>query len=293
MTISNEKDQIFKKIKQFASGVEKSFKEKDDIEDLKRRKKEMLKSMARNRSFDDIQSIKQSKKKINRYLASSIVLQKYLEDPLLYQNRKFDIRIWVLVDHMLNVYMFKEGHLKTSSEEYNPISKEPFVHLTNYSIQKYSQNFSKYEYGNEVPFSDLQSFLDKNKIKLNFQSEIIPQIKHLIELSMSSVGKKFYRENSKFSFQIFGYDFIIDKNFKAWLLEINDNPGLSESSPLIKMLVPRMIDDAFRLTLDRLFSTKYSNEVWDSEKNKYKSKFHVTGYEDSEILYDFLCNIDT
>ena len=31
-----------------------------------------------------------------------------------------------------------------------------FVHLTNYSVQKYNDNFSQYEKGNEVSFKDFQ-----------------------------------------------------------------------------------------------------------------------------------------
>lgn len=39
-----------------------------------------------------------------------IVLQKYLETPLLYNGRKFDFRVWVLVDHTAKYYFFKEGY---------------------------------------------------------------------------------------------------------------------------------------------------------------------------------------
>ncbi len=108
---------------------------------------------------------------------------------------------------------------------------------------------------------------------------------------MTSVGKKINLKNSKFCFQIFGYDFIIDSNYKVWLLEINDTPGLSESSPLIKMLVPRMIDDAFRLTLDKIYDTEFDESVYDKNTNIYKTKFSVDGYSDYENMFEFICNI--
>ena len=38
---------------------------------------------------------------------------------LLYFGRKFDIRIWVMLTHKLEVWVFKEGHLKTSSEMFD------------------------------------------------------------------------------------------------------------------------------------------------------------------------------
>ena len=83
--------------------------------------------------------------------------------------------------------------------------------------------------------------------------------------------------NRKNCFEIFGYDFILDVNFEPFLLEVNTNPGLEESSPLIKMLVPRMIDDALKLTIDEVFER--------SEKDKDISQFPVDGYKDDENMW--------
>ena len=46
---------------------------------------------------------------------------------------------------------------------------------------------------------------------------------------------------------------MVDKNFKAWLIEVNTNPCLEESSPLLRMLIPRMINDLLKLTIDVVF----------------------------------------
>ena len=90
-----------------------------------------------------------------------ILIQKYIEKPLLYCDRKFDIRIWVLFTYIIktnkfNAYVFKEGHLKASSEIFDINSLDLFIHLTNYSVQKYNKNFSKIEIGNEISFDTFQ-----------------------------------------------------------------------------------------------------------------------------------------
>ena len=62
---------------------------------------------------------------------------------------------------------------------------------------------------------------------------------------------------------------MIDQNYNPFLIEVNTNPGLEESSPLIKMLVPRMLDDALRLTVDDIFKTSYSFYDGDEFLEKY------------------------
>ncbi len=40
--------------------------------------------------------------------------------------------------------------------EYTTESKDKFIHITNYSLQKHNNNFNKYEEGNELSFKDFQ-----------------------------------------------------------------------------------------------------------------------------------------
>jgi hypothetical protein len=47
------------------------------------------------------------------------IIQKYIENPMLINSRKFDIRVWVLLTHRLEVYYFSEGYLRTSAEPYD------------------------------------------------------------------------------------------------------------------------------------------------------------------------------
>jgi len=50
-----------------------------------------------------------------------------------------------------------------------------------------------------------------------------------------------------------GYDFMIDSNLKPWLIEINTNPCLALSSDYLSELIPKMINNAFTISLDTLF----------------------------------------
>ena len=115
-------------------------------------------------------------------------------------------------------------------------------------------------------------------------------MKFLVKISFKAVGSKLLRVTPVLCFESFGYDFILDNDFNPWILEINNNPGLGISSPVIQKLVPRMIDDALRLTIDKVFETKYDNGCID-ENGKYKSKYKLEGYSDEENIFEFLCNI--
>ena len=194
------------------------------------------------------------------YITQKIVVQKYIEKPLCYYGRKCDMRVWVMLTQEFKVYVYKEGHLKTCSEKYDINNqKDAFVHITNYSFQKHSLNFQKFELGNEVPFYDFQKYLDKEfkDKKINVKEHIMEQVKYIVGLTMKSVREKINANNRSFCFEIFGYDFMMDIDFNVYLLEINTNPGLEISSPWIKAIVPRMVDDALRLTMDEVFPPKY------------------------------------
>ena len=107
---------------------------------------------------------------------------------------------------------------------------------------------------------------------------------------MKSVKKIININQRKGSFEIFGYDFMLDEELNPFLLEINTNPGLEISSPLISKLIPRMIDDALRLTIDEVFGTIYKADRYG--KDGYISPFHVDGYSDNENMFELVANIN-
>ncbi len=69
-------------------------------------------------------------------------------------------------------------------------------------------------------------------------------------MSLAAVRQRINRLNRKHCFEIFGYDYMIDAQQHPWLIEVNTNPDITLSSKLLKQLVPRMLDDAFKLTVD-------------------------------------------
>ena len=214
----------------------------------------------------------------NHFKCEHIILQKYLEKPLLYQGRKFDIRIWILIigGQENFVYIFKQGHLKATCAEYDINSSSPFIHLTNYSVQKHNADFSKREIGNEISYKDFQDELDKKKTGKNFLKDIYPKIVYIIRLAVGAAKSNINHLNRINCFEIFGCDFILDEKYKPYLLEININPGLEISSPLISKLVPRMVDDALKLTIDK----KYYKD------REEPSLYPVDGYDDGENMWE-------
>ena len=63
------------------------------------------------------------------------VVQKYIERPLLYKNRKFDIRIWALMNSKNEIYYYRQGYIRTSSSTYSLENEDTFIHLTNQCLQ--------------------------------------------------------------------------------------------------------------------------------------------------------------
>ena len=218
---------------------------------------------------------KKKEEEESTYYCDNVIIQKYIEYPLLYKGRKFDMRIWVLLTHQMKVYIFKEGHLKTCSVQYDINSKDSFCHITNYSFQKYNDNFERYEIGNEVPFYEFQKYLDEKYPEKNYniKNDLMNKLKEIIKLTMYSAKDKINSNNRNYQFEIFGYDFMLDQDFNVFLIEINTNPGLEESSPWIKIIVPRMLDDALRLTLDQIFETKYDFNL------NYKNEENIENYK--------------
>jgi len=194
-------------------------------------------------------------KNINNVKKNDIV-SKYISNPLLINNRKFDLRLYLLVTghDPLKIYLFHEGLVRLSTNTYDLDLNDLenlFKHLTNTSINKNNKNF-KYD-DLIMSITKLKEYL-KQKYNIEF-SEIWDQIKDISIKSIISMNhleldkEKNYKIYSNNLFKLYGVDIMIDNNFKAWLLEINHGPSLSlfQSENHAKITKYQLIHDIFNI----------------------------------------------
>jgi len=188
-----------------------------------------------------------------------MIIQKYIERPLLVNGRKFDIRCYGLmtsINGFQKGFFYRDCYFRTSSKEYSIDNlSNKYIHLTNDAIQKNAEDYGKFENGNKMSINDFQRYLDSHYAHLNisFMRDLFSQIERLVTDTLRAVYTKIDPSRVKNSFELFGYDFMIDDSFRVYLIEANTNPCLEISCPLLARIIPEVVDNTFTMTLDPLF----------------------------------------
>lgn len=208
------------------------------------------------------------------------IIQKYIEEPLLIFRRKFDIRCYAMITSINGViqgYFYLDGYLRTASKEFTcKETSNPLIHLTNDAIQKHSSEYGKFENGNKLAYRDFQKYLDSSypDKKISFNSTILPNIKEIVQDTMKASFLKIDKNRRMHCIEIFGYDFMIDRNFRPWLIEVNTNPCLELSSPHLRTIIPAMVENAVKITVDSMFPPPVGQHLEAYSNNKFELIFH-------------------
>lgn len=80
----------------------------------------------------------------------------------------------------------------------------------------------------------------------DFVNDIVPKMKDLAMHSMRAVSRKVDPNRKTFSFEIYGYDFMIDEDMNPYMIEVNTNPCFELSSPYLARLIPAMVENALK-----------------------------------------------
>lgn len=116
-----------------------------------------------------------------------------------------------------------------------------FMHLTNNAIQELGENYSIHEKGNIISIPEFEKIKKDEGKEINFKELIWPQIREAVRISTLSCAHLLNPNRRTYCYEVYGYDFMIDKNCKAWMIEINTNPSLSESNKTVGDIVMRML----------------------------------------------------
>jgi hypothetical protein len=183
------------------------------------------------------------------------VVQKYIERPLLFQQRKFDVRMWVLLCASGEAYAYQTGYLRTASSKYSSGDMSNSIHLTNNAVQLTCEGYGQHEDGNQLSFAEWQQYIDlaSPDAKMDVECDLVPAMHELIRESLLAVQSLTQKKKRDHSFELLGYDFMVDEDFHIWLIEVNTNPCLANSSKLLETLLPQMINDLLRITVDPIF----------------------------------------
>ncbi|XP_052057766.1 tubulin polyglutamylase TTLL5-like isoform X14 [Mytilus californianus] len=195
-------------------------------------------------------------------LDENLIVCKYLANPLLIDGFKFDVRLYVCVTSYdpLTIYLFEEGLTRFATVKYeksNRHIRNQCMHLTNYSVNKKSDDYVKNDdpevedYGNKWSLGALLRYLrshgkDTAALMMKIEDVIIKTIIS-VELPIATACKMFMPHKGN-CFELYGFDVLVDDNMKPWVLEVNLSPSLACDSPLDSKIKTNMISDLLSMS---------------------------------------------
>ncbi|XP_044758366.1 tubulin polyglutamylase TTLL4-like isoform X2 [Coccinella septempunctata] len=191
---------------------------------------------------------------------TSLVVQKYIANPYLINGSKFDLRLYVLVTSFnpLRVYLYSEGLVRFASVKYsnNPKDiKEKYMHLTNYSINKLSSNYTANDdahstQGHKWTITKLLEYLSHEGVDTNLLWKNLEMlvVKTMIACEQPISELCSENMNTRYNcYELFGIDVLLDDKLKPWLLEVNISPSLHSSSPLDEHVKGPLVQALFNM----------------------------------------------
>ena len=107
-------------------------------------------------------------------------------------------------------------------------------------------------------------------------SDINSQMQELAIYSIKSAFSQLKNSPNVFSFEIFGYDFLIDHKGKVWLIEVNTNPCLEFTGSLTSRIIYHMVENSFRIALDPIL---WSHDLGNLGREEYDFILDENKYE--------------
>lgn len=211
-----------------------------------------------------------------------VVVQRYIDRPLLVDGLKWDMRVYVLVEDLdpLRAFLFKDGLARFATEPYQTPTdanlSRMFMHLTNYSLNKESTAFRAPE--GESPPDDSSSKRTISTVLHQLQHRgyaVDPdafwrQVADIVTKTLIAMWPAMWGSyQAAFDvdgqsdvdcrgFHLVGFDILMDAHLKLWLLEVNSSPSFSTRSPVDAAIKVAVIEKTMEI-LQVLGHTKPSS----------------------------------
>ena len=192
---------------------------------------------------------------------AKVLVQEYIDRPLLLQERKFDLRIYVLVTSFepLRAYTFEQGLARFATQPYavpTGDDADRCAHLTNYSINKHDEDYQANCDANDDSTGHKWSLAAAYRAIAELGHDVAAIRRRIDALlaktliaaqaHVASKYNSFFRRRNA-CFELFGFDVMLDRDVRPWLIEVNVSPDLASTSPLDRQLKGTLAADTLHL----------------------------------------------
>ncbi|XP_004407488.1 PREDICTED: inactive polyglycylase TTLL10 [Odobenus rosmarus divergens] len=183
------------------------------------------------------------------------VVQRYIQNPLLLDGKKFDVRSYLLIAcAMPYMVFFGHGYARLTLSLYDPHSSDLGGHLTNQFMQKKSPLYMLLKEDTVWSMDRLNRHInDKFRKTKGLPRDWVftaftKQMQQIMAHCFQAVKSKLHCKLGYFD--LIGCDFLIDENFKVWLLEMNSNPALHTNCEVLKEVIPGVVMETLDLAIE-------------------------------------------
>ncbi|KAG8225383.1 hypothetical protein J437_LFUL016808 [Ladona fulva] len=231
-------------------------------------------------------------------LNERLICQTY---PFLIDGFKFDLRIYALITSCLplRIFIYNEGLVRLATKKYSLPTDENitnvYMHLTNYSVNKFSQAFiDDDEQGSKRKISTFNKWLFDNNYDVKSLWDKIDDM--IIKTFLSAHDNLQHYYMVCFStllphqacFELLGFDILLDYKLRPFLLEVNHSPSFSTDTKVDQEVKRQLLNDTFSiLNLNDLDTAKVLRE------DKKLCKERLLGLITEEKKLELLINLAT